>query len=244
MSGPTVQVHRARDRFVTQTDGLTSRHAFSFGEHYDPENVGFGRLLVSNEDLVRAGHGYGEHPHRNAEILTWVLSGSLVHTDSAGNRGVVYPGLAARMSAGTGIVHSERNDAFRLDRERPETPVHFVQMWLRPDSDGAVPGYAQREVALADLTGGWVPIASGCHPDAAVDLGIRGSTLWATRLGSGQSRTLPEAPLSHLQVVAGEIEMEMVGAVSAGDTVRISGPAPLRLTGRAHAEILLWGMAP
>src|SRR5919202_2394916 len=112
---PTVDVRRAADRDRTRLPWLDSHHSFSFGPHYDPHNTHHGLLLVNNDDKVRAGTGFETHPHRDMEIVTWVLRGSLVHQDSEGNTGVIYPGLAQRMSAGTGILHSEKNDAWRLD---------------------------------------------------------------------------------------------------------------------------------
>src|SRR4051812_41749283 len=139
---PGVDVRKAGDRFATRIDWLDSKHSFSFGGHYDPHNTHFGLLLVSNDDIVAPGTGFETHPHRDMEIVTWVLSGSLVHQDSEGHSGVIYPGLAQRMSAGTGILHSEKNDAWRL---RPgaehDDPVHFVQMWVVPDTPAIDPGY-------------------------------------------------------------------------------------------------------
>src|ERR1700758_5726742 len=105
----TVEIRRAADRAVTTTSWLRSRHSFSFGDRYDPANTHHGVLLVSNDDIVQPGGGFGTHPHRDMEIVTWVLAGSLAHRDSAGNSGVIYPGLAQRMSGGSGINHSEGN---------------------------------------------------------------------------------------------------------------------------------------
>ena len=157
-------------------------HSFSFGDHYDPTNVSFGRLMVNNDDLVRVGAGYPDHPHRDAEIVTWVLSGSLVHEDSHGNSGLIYPGLAQRMSAGSGIVHAERNDALphRSDAVRPS---RCTSSRCGSDPTSPVPHRAisNSELALGDLAGDWVPIASGRHPDAVVSLGSAGSTLWVER---------------------------------------------------------------
>ena len=119
-------------RAVTTTPWLTSRHSFSFGDHYDPDNTHHGLLLVNNDDIVAPGTGFDTHPHRDMEIVTWVLQGELAHHDSIGNRGVIYPGLAQRMSAGSGILHSEKNDS-------PTEPVHFVQMWVVPDEAGIAP---------------------------------------------------------------------------------------------------------
>ena len=136
-----IDVRRSAERFTTETDWLTSRHSFSFGPHYDPSNVGFAVLVAHNEDVVAPGRGYDTHPHADQEIVTWVLDGSLVHEDSHGHSGVVRPGLAQLMSAGRGVLHSERNDAPDTDR-----PTRFVQMWLRPDEAGLDPSYAQQEV--------------------------------------------------------------------------------------------------
>ena len=111
MTTPTIDVRRAADRFATRIPWLDSHHSFSFGGHYDPANTHHGLLLVNNDDIVAPGTGFDTHPHRDMEIVTWVLRGSLVHQDSTGHAGVIYPGLAQRMSAGTGILHSEKNDA-------------------------------------------------------------------------------------------------------------------------------------
>ena len=179
--------------------------------------------MVNNDDLVRVGAGYPDHPHRDAEIVTWVLSGSLVHEDSRGNSGLIYPGLAQRMSAGSGIVHAERNDAYRIDPTRPAEPVHFIQMWIRPDEAGAPPSYQQRELAFGDLACGWVPIASGRHPDAVVSLGSAGSTLWVSVLPAGTSRSLPDGDLLHVYLARGVVDVEAIGQLETGDSLRVSG---------------------
>jgi redox-sensitive bicupin YhaK (pirin superfamily) len=239
---PIVELRRARVRFQTKTDWAETYHSFSFGEHYDPGNVSFGRLLVNNDDVVRAGAGYADHPHQDAEIVTWVLSGSLVHEDSHGNSGLIYPGLAQRMSAGSGIVHAERNDAYRIDPTRPAEAVHFVQMWIRPDEPGGPPSYQQRELALADLGSGWVPIASGRQPDAVVSLGSAGSTLWVSVLPAGAMRTLPSGDLLHVYLARGVVDVETIGGLEAGDSFRLSESAQLRVSARAEAELLVWQM--
>ena len=169
----TVEIHRAADRFVTRLPWLRSRHSFSFGAHYDPANTHHGTLLVSNDDVVAPGAGFDPHPHRDTEIVTWVLSGALAHRDSAGHTGVVRPGLAQRMSAGRGVVHSERTDG--------AGPVHLVQMWVQPDEPGGDPGYAQRDVEADLRTGALVPVASG-RADSAIRIATRTATLHAARL--------------------------------------------------------------
>jgi quercetin 2,3-dioxygenase len=241
-STPDIELRRARERFRTRTDGAETYHSFSFGEHYDPTNVGFGRLMVNNDDRVRVGAGYPNHAHRDAEIVTWVLSGSLVHEDSGGNSGLIYPGLAQRMSAGSGIVHAERNDAYRIDPTRPAEPVHFIQMWVRPDEPGGPSSYQQRELVPDDLAHHWVPIASGRHPDAVVNLGSAGSTLWVSVLPTGISRRLPHGDLLHVYLAGGIVDVETIGRLVAGDSLRLFGSAQLEVSARAEAELLVWQM--
>ena len=161
-----IDVRPAAARARTSVDWLDSRHSFSFGSHYDPTDTHFGLLLVSNDDRVEPGRGFDTHPHRDTEIVTWVLEGSLVHQDSEGHSGIVHPGLAQRMSAGSGILHSERNDAYRADPSRPATPVHFVQMWVVPDTDGGAPGYEQHDIAAELDAGDLVVVASGMRRHA------------------------------------------------------------------------------
>lgn len=160
----TVEIRRAADRAVTTTSWLKSRHSFSFGDHYDPDNTHHGLLLVNNDDQMEPASGFDPHPHRDMEIVTWVLRGALRHQDSAGNSGVIYPGLAQRMSAGTGILHSEMNDS-------ATEPVHFVQMWVIPDATGITASYQQQEIDDELLRAGLVTIASGIPgQDAALTL--------------------------------------------------------------------------
>jgi redox-sensitive bicupin YhaK (pirin superfamily) len=242
---PTVDVRRAADRPRTSIAWLDSRHSFSFGRQYDPANTHHGLLLVNNDDRVRAGAGFETHPHRDMEIVTWVLRGSLVHQDSTGHNGVIYPGLAQRMSAGRGILHSEKNDAFRLEAERPREDVHFVQMWVVPDESGIVPGYEQLEIDDELLAGGLVPVASGMarHDGAAaIRIANRSAALHAARLRPGQHVTLPDAPYLHLFVARGDVELEGAGALAEGDAVRFTATGGQRLTATAPAEVLVWEM--
>ena len=142
-------------------------------------------MLVNNDDNVKPGTGFDTHPHRDMEIVTWVLQGSLVHQDSTGHSGVIYPGLAQRMSAGTGILHSEKNDAWLLSGGAPHSvPVRFVQMWVVPDEDGIIPGYEQMEIDSELLSGGLVPVASGmAKHDCAAASGSRTRMRPCTRPG-------------------------------------------------------------
>lgn len=235
---PTVEVRRAGDRFTTRTPGLESRHSFSFGAHYDPANTHHGLLLAHNDDVVAPGAGYDTHPHRDVEIVTWVLRGTLAHEDSAGHGGLIRPGLVQRMSAGTGVRHAERNDA------RSAEPVRFVQMWVAPDEPGGEPGYAQREVDAELGSGTLVPVASGLarHGDRAIRIANRHAALHAARLPAGATVTLPEAPYLHLFVAEGAVALEGAGELGAGDAARLTATGARRVTAGAPAEVLVWEM--
>jgi hypothetical protein len=242
---PTVDVRRASTRFVTDLSWLDSKHSFAFGHHRSPTNVHHGLLLVNNDDRVAPGTGFDTHPHRDMEIVTWVLSGSLVHQDSMGHNGIIYPGLAQRMSAGTGIRHSEKNDSWNLSGAVHDDPVHFIQMWVVPDEGGITPGYEQAEIPPERLASGLVTVASGMpgHGDqTAIRIANRYAALHAARLGPGQSVTLPDAPFLHLFVPSGAVSVEDVGGLSAGDAVRFTGTGGHRVTGVTDAEILVWEM--
>jgi len=231
----TVQIRRAADREVTTTPWLTSRHSFSFGDHYDPANTHYGLLLVSNDDVVASATGFDTHPHRDMEIVTWVLDGSLEHRDSEGNSGVVYPGLAQRMSAGTGIFHSEKNAS-------TTEPVRFVQMWVQPDVLGIDPSYQQHEISADELDGRLVAVASGMPgQDAAISINNRSTTLHVARLRPGHELTLPSAPYLHLFVARGQLTMD--GAeLAEGDAVRLTASTGAKVVARDAAEILVWEM--
>jgi len=243
---PTIDVRRAADRSHTRIPWLDSHHSFSFGGHYDPANTHHGLLLVNNDDVVAPGTGFDTHPHRDMEIVTWVLRGSLVHQDSTGHAGVIYPGLAQRMSAGTGILHSEKNDSWRLQGDSPHTdPVHFVQMWVVPDEDGITPGYEQLEIDDELLRGGLIPIASGMTKHdgvSAIRIKNRYAALQAARLRTGETIELPEAPFLHLFVPRGIVTLEGAGSLSAGDAVRFTATGGQKVTATEPAEILVWEM--
>jgi redox-sensitive bicupin YhaK (pirin superfamily) len=243
---PRVDIRRADERFKTTISWLDSKHSFSFGSHYDPANTHHGLLLVNNDDIVRPGSGFETHPHRDMEIVTWVLQGSLVHQDSTGHSDVIYPGLAQRMSAGTGILHSEKNDSWRLQGGASHNePVHFVQMWVVPDEGDIAPGYEQLEIQNELLAGGLVPVASGMdqHDGAsAIRIKNRYAALHAARLQPCQSIQLPEAPFLHLFVPRGALTVEALGVVHTGDAVRFTATDGQQVTATEPAEILLWEM--
>jgi hypothetical protein len=233
----TLTVQRAADRFHTDIDWLDSKHSFNFGGHYREGDNGHGLLLVNNDDTVAPGGGFGTHGHRDMEIVTWVLSGKLEHQDSEGNHGVLYPGLAQRMSAGRGIRHSEMNAS-------TSEPVHFVQMWVLPDTSGVDPGYEQRDVNEALAGGQLVPVASGKGHEGAVAIHQRDAVLWGGRIPAGSTVDLPTDEHVHVFVALGNGSFNNAISLAAGDGARITGKQPLQFTaGLDGAELLVWATA-
>ena len=235
----TVDVRRSADRFRTRTGWLDSRHSFSYGAYYDPSNTHFGLLMMHNEDRIAPGAGYDTHPHRDMEIVTWVLSGTLTHRDSGSGGGTLVPGLAQRMSAGTGIRHSERN-------EDPAAELHLVQMWVLPGPADVAPGYEQRDVSGPLEAGEPVVVASGMarHAgDRAITIAQEHAALHAVRLRAGAVTELPVAPRAHLFVPRGAVELEGAGTLSTADAARVTGSDGQRVTaGPDGAEVLVWEM--
>lgn len=231
----SVDVRRAADRGRTRLPWLDSRHSLSYGHHYDPANTSFGLLLAHNDDVVAAGAGFDDHAHRDVEVVTWVVEGALEHRDSAGHHGVLRPGQVQRMSAGRGVVHSER--------AADGGPVRLVQVHLVPDELGVAPSYA---VADVDLTGaGLVPVVSGAAA-GAVGLGCASATLHAGRLAAGEQVRLPDATHVHLYVVRGAARLDSdvldAGALDAGDAVRLRSAGTPAVTAVEAAELLVWEM--
>ena len=233
-----VDIRRSSDRFATQIPWLDSRHSFSFGQHYDPRNTHHGLLLVSNDDVIKAGTGFSTHPHRDMEIVTWVLNGEVEHKDSQGHHGIIYPGLAQRMSAGTGIWHSEMNP-------KSDQDVHLVQMWVVPDTESINPGYEQLDINPELNKGGLVPIASGQGHNAAIKIRQKDAVLWGGRLKHGEAVTLPDAAYLHVYIAKGNAELQGAGALKIGDAVRLTGANSPKLTAdpKTGAEVLIWQMA-
>jgi redox-sensitive bicupin YhaK (pirin superfamily) len=227
----------AKTRLHTEIDWLDSYHSFSFGEHYDPTNTHHGLLLVSNDDRIAPGGGFGTHGHRDMEIVTWVLDGALRHEDSIGTSDVITPGLAQRMSAGSGIRHSEVNAS-------ATEPVHLIQMWVPPDTLGLTPEYEQVDVTDRLSAGELFPLASGREPDAAITIHQRDATLWVGRPGPGREVVLPEAPFVHVFIARGDAAFTArleEGLLEEGDALRLAGEEALTLLpGPEGAEILVW----
>ncbi|MEX2290026.1 MAG: pirin family protein [Mycobacteriales bacterium] len=229
----TVDVRRADQRFVTRGQALESRHSFSFGRHYDPGNTSYGLLLLHDEHLLQPGAGFPSHPHRDLEIVSWVLEGALVHENSSGGSGRLGPGSVQVTSAGSGIRHAET--AAR------DGGTRFVQMWLPPDVAGRRPSHEQRRMDLPP--GLLVPVASGRPGHAkAVRIGTGQAALHAARLEPGQAVALPAAPYLHLYVARGSVRLAAAGGLAQGDTARMTTTDGPRVVASTAAELLVWEM--
>ncbi|MGW0463847.1 pirin family protein [Streptomyces sp. NPDC003027] len=215
-----MSIQRAGDRYPggDPASGIETRHAFSFGPHYDPDNLRFGALLACNEERLAPGTGFDEHPHRHTEIVTWVVEGELTHRDSAGHTTVVRPGDVQRLSSAAGVRHEERNDA--------DVPLVFVQMWLAPLEPGGDPSY-EIVPGIADST----PYAL---PRAAAMLHVR-------RLAAGGRTAVPDADFLYAHVVRGTVRLDGE-ELSPGDAARVTDARDLALLATTDAEVLLWEM--
>lgn len=240
----TCVVHRAADRHHWRSEWLESWQSFPATGNYDLEGNAHGVLMVNNDDTVDAGEGLDTHQHQNAEILTWVVEGAVAHRDSHGNRAVIRPGEIQRMSAGTGIRHSEYNAATRAEG----TPARIIQMWLPPDTANLPPSYAEADISEALAAGEPVIAASGMARDAgvaAVDLGNRYVALHIARPEAGATITLPAAPFGHLFLTRGAVEYageDGVARLENGDALRTTDAGELSLTVIDDAELLYWEM--
>jgi len=229
-------IRRGTERGFADHGWLVSRHTFSFAGYHDPQHMGFGALRVINEDRVAPGAGFGAHSHRDMEILSWVLDGALEHKDSLGTGAVIRPGELQRMSAGTGVTHSEFNAS-------KTEPVHFLQIWILPERGGLVPSYEQKAFSAAELDNVWCLVASGQPRDGAVTV-HQDVHLSISRLAAG--RSLSYAPKAGrrvwLQVARGSVEVDGV-VLEAGDAAGWVDAAALDVRAVSAAEILLFDLS-
>jgi quercetin 2,3-dioxygenase len=230
-----IRIRRSADRGYADFGWLKSRHTFSFGNYHDGKHMGFGPLRVINEDRVEPGRGFGQHSHQNMEILSWVLEGALAHKDSIGTGAIIVPGEMQRMTAGTGIAHSEFNNSSK-------EPVHFLQIWILPATQGLKPGYEQRSFT-ANLDGKLLLVAS-------VD-GRDGSVLIHQDVDLYVARVAADARLAHqfgpgrvgwLQVARGSVELEGQ-SLEQGDGASIETLSSIKIEALEDAEVLLFDMA-
>jgi redox-sensitive bicupin YhaK (pirin superfamily) len=231
-----IQVLRANERGHADHGWLESYHTFSFADYYNPEAMGFRALRVINEDRVAAGRGFPTHSHRDMEIISYVLDGALGHKDSMGTGSVIKPGDVQRMSAGTGVSHSEMNAS-------KTEGVHFLQIWIMPDRGGHKPGYEQKAFTKDERQGKLRLVASPDGRDGSLSI-HQDATISAGLFAAGESTTHVVAPKRYawLQVARGAIE---VGGekLSAGDAIAAEGPGELTIKGTDDAEILVFDLA-
>jgi redox-sensitive bicupin YhaK (pirin superfamily) len=231
-----ITIRPAAERGRTDWGWLDSRHTFSFGEYHDPRHMGFHSLRVINDDRVKPGAGFGKHGHRDMEILSYVLEGGLEHKDSTGGGGVIRPGEIQFMRAGTGVTHSEYN-ASKLE------PVHFLQIWIVPDTRGLAPRYDQRVFDVDAARRAFVLLASKDGRDGSIQV-QQDVALWMTRLGAGDERVHALAPGRHAWVHVARGAVALDGhALEEGDGVAVSEETGVRLVGRGDAEALLFDLA-
>jgi len=231
-----MQIRRATDRGYADHGWLRSFHTFSFADYYAPAHMGFRALRVINEDRVEGGKGFGTHPHRDMEIISYVLSGALQHKDSMGTGSVIRPGDVQRMSAGTGVTHSEFN-ASATDT------VHFLQIWILPDARGYAPSYEQKHFTEADRQDQLRIVASPDGRNGSLTI-HQDAALYAGLLGTGQSvsHELASGRYAWLHVARGKVTVggETLGA---GDAAAFDQPGQITLAGAEASEVLLFDLA-
>ncbi len=229
-------IRKAEDRGHFDFGWLDTRHTFSFGEYYDPKHMGFRALRVINEDVVRGGGGFGTHPHRDMEIVTYVLAGALAHKDSMGNGSTIRPDDVQRMSAGTGVTHSEHNGS-------ASDSVHLLQIWILPEKNGTVPSYEQRAFPACDKRGKLRLVGARDGRDGAVTI-HQDVALYASLLAPGErvEHALAAGRHAWVQVVRGRVDVDG-HALDAGDGAAVSDEKQIAIAGVDDAEILLFDLA-
>ena len=230
-----IQIRPGSERGVTRIGWLDSKHSFSFNHYYDPKHMGFRSLRVINDDLIAPGGKFGRHPHDNMEILTWVMKGSVVHEDSTGAKGTIVPGDAQKMSAGTGIFHSEANGS-------STEPLHLLQIWIQPERDGITPEYQQTHFPEGERTNRLRLIAARDGRDGAIvihqDVSIYNSML---RPGASVELALDPARHAWVQVATGGVMVNGT-LLQQGDAAALSGETLLRLEAAEASEMLVFDL--
>jgi redox-sensitive bicupin YhaK (pirin superfamily) len=231
-----ITLRRSEERGHTQLNWLDSYHTFSFGDYHDPHYMGYRALRVINEDRIKPGAGFPTHAHREMEIVTYVLEGAVAHKDSTGTSSVIRAGEVQRMSAGTGISHSEYNAS-------KTEPAHFLQIWILPDQPRLKPGYEQRSVELEKNAGRWVVMASGNNPDGAVKI-HQDAELLLAQLAEGRRVTyrLREGRHAWLQVIRGTVAIYDT-PLTAGDGAALESEPILEIAALDSGEVLLFDLS-
>ncbi len=230
-----ITIRKADDRGHSAIGWLDSWHTFSFADYYDPEHMGFRALRVINDDRVAEGMGFGTHPHRDMEIVTYVLDGALEHKDSLGNGDVLRPGDVQYMSAGTGIRHSEFNPS-------PMEPVHLLQIWIQPDRGGTKPSYAQKHFSIAERQDQWRKVVDNTGTDGALKMGAD-AAVFASVLSAGKQleHTLAAGRHAWLHVARGTVTANGQRLTS-GDALALSDEQRLSVKADADSELLLFDL--
>ena len=231
-----ITIRKADERGHFNHGWLDTFHTFSFDRYYDPRHVNFGSLRVINEDRVAPGRGFPTHSHRDMEIITYVLEGSLAHRDSMGNGSIIKPGEVQRMTAGTGVAHSEANPS-------PDEPVHLLQIWIMPNAQRLAPGYEQKMFEDELKQGKLCLIASNDGREGSVTIN-QDANVYATTLDSGQtvSAHLPDGRRAWIQVARGAVTLNDL-ELNQGDGAAVDSETSLLLTGREPSEILVFYLA-
>jgi hypothetical protein len=228
----SVEIRRGSSRFVERAQGRLSHHGFSFGPHFDPERLAFGPMVCHDDHLLGRGTGFEEHPHEGLEIVTWVVSGTLVHRDATGAAVELGPGDCGVLSAGAGVRHSEIASNAGTAR--------FVQVWLTPDSPDLAPTYARAAVAAAPGDGLVRVVGEG----GPLAVGVAGAALDVVRLAAGERVTLPEAAKVHAFVTTGALlRSSLAEPLSAGDAFCMTDAAAYEVTAAVPTELLVWTFA-
>jgi redox-sensitive bicupin YhaK (pirin superfamily) len=229
-------LRKANERGHADHGWLDSRHTFSFADYHDPRHMGFRALRVINEDTVAPARGFGSHPHRDMEIISYVLEGELAHRDSMGNGSVIVPGDIQRMSAGSGVVHSETNPS-------QSTPVHFLQIWIVPDRRGLAPSYEQKTFTDVEKAGRLRLVASRDGRDGSVTI-HSDARVYAGVFDRGQSAELALASGRHAWIHVARGRVEVAGQeLAAGDGLAVTDESQLRIAGIERAEVLVFDLA-
>lgn len=230
------QLRRSTDRGLGDHGWLKSRHTFSFADYYDPRNMGFRALRVINEDRIAGGTGFDAHPHRDMEIISYVMKGALRHQDSMGNQTVIKPGEVQRMSAGTGVVHSEDND--RKDQE-----THFFQIWILPKRKGIEPGYGQKSFEEELKTKKLVLVVSEDAREGSIGIN-QDADVYLSRLAAEEplNFAVREGRGIWIQVLRGEVSVNG-SKLSAGDGISLTEEKNLRISSSADSEIMIFDLA-
>ena len=229
-----MKIRRANERGHAQHGWLDTYHTFSFADYYDPEWMGFRSLRVINDDLVLPENGFGTHPHRDMEIITYILSGSLAHKDSMGNGRVIRPGEVQYMAAGTGVQHSEFNPS-------PDEAVHLLQVWIQPDRKGATPRYAEKSLAKA-ATGKLHLVTSKTGRDDSLAIN-QDADLYVAKLESGDEVTHALKPGRHAWLHVAEGEVTVNGeTLKGGDAAAVSDEERIMVAGNKQSQVLLFDL--